>query len=55
MNSRTRITVALVGLILLVVLGWIVRGQSSGEQQSLSNHPIPPAVTSGWASFPHSE
>ena len=51
MSSRTRITLALVGLILLVVVGWLVRGQSGGEQRSL---PAPPAVTAGWASFPHS-
>lgn len=52
MSSRKRITLALVGLILLVVLGWVVRGQSGGEQRSLP--PGNPAVTAGPAELPHS-
>lgn len=54
MSSRKRITLALVGLILLVVFGWVVRGQSGGEQRSLTIPPVAPAVTSGWAVLPHS-
>jgi len=31
MSSRTRITVALVGLLLLVVVGWFVQQRSDGH------------------------
>ena len=54
MSSRTRITLALVGLILLVVFGWVVRGQSGGEQRSLTHPPADPSVTSGRGELPHS-
>lgn len=56
MGSRKRITVALIGLVVLVVVGWFVRdavtgtdlpGSSSGLQvRELSK--LPPEATSTW-------
>ncbi|RCW40818.1 hypothetical protein DFQ14_110147 [Halopolyspora algeriensis] len=31
MSSRRRITIALVGMIVLVIVGWLARGSADGE------------------------
>lgn len=57
-RSRRRITVALVGLVALVLVGWLVQDQLAGERQAApaveSNLPIrplsqlPPEAASTW-------
>jgi hypothetical protein len=45
MNSRKRITVALVGLIVLVLIGWLVR-ECAGSQQPQHHSLAVPVVGS---------
>jgi hypothetical protein len=43
MSSRRRITVALVGLVLLAVVGWLVRGAT--DHHAAPPHPVPVVTT----------
>lgn len=45
MSSRRRITIALVGLIVLVVVGWLVRGATGADSAELSKPAVSVAAT----------
>ncbi|GAA2995092.1 ribonuclease domain-containing protein [Actinokineospora diospyrosa] len=48
MGSRRRITVALVGLVLLVLAGWLIRDAGTDASAPVPLSSLPPEATATW-------